>query len=327
MGINQWTDNLDDDGAGPGSTPAPRHGRAALLRLAAWFEEAEPDRADALASAVYTLDPARHLHGRVDGTVAATTSWWHAAPDHSTVVERPGNRRPEPVRDHRAQQARLRDAAESSAHWRRDGAEQIRSLLTEPTGENAQLDLTGAGMEVLTELLTAALAVGDASGRRTSAGDLEFGLRLHVLPSSGASVTVSGEGGDLTLQDLRLYVTPYEQADPGPLPGLVPAEEPAPSEPPEAADRTTGPDEASDASEGTCDPGAVPEASDPGEDTGLAAEPATGSTLEGEPEQEAPAFPVDGSPTTDTLPAPGADTETTGPIDFSAHRSHRQEGG
>src|SRR5699024_10878226 len=121
---------------------------------------------------------------------------------------------------------------ESSAHWRRDGAEQIRSLLTEPTGEDAQLDLTGAGMEVLTELLTAALAVGDPGGRRTSAGDLEFGLRLHVLPSTGASVTVSGEGVDLTLQDLCLYVTSYEQVDPDPLPGLASSEEPAPSEEP-----------------------------------------------------------------------------------------------
>lgn len=320
MGINQWTDNLDD-GAGPGSTPAPRHGRAALLRLAAWFEEAEPDRADALASAVYTLDPARHLHGRVDGTVAATTSWWQADPDHSTVVERPGNRRPEPVSDHRAQQARLRDAAESSAHWRRDGAEQIRSLLTEPTGEDAQLDLTGAGMEVLTELLTAALAVGDAGGSRTSAGDLEFGLRLHVLPATGASVSVSGEGGYLTLQDLCLYVTPYEQADPGPLPGLASSAGPVPSEAPEAAD--PGPE----ASDEESVPDEASEAYDPGEDTDLTAEPAVGPTTGDDSDQEALTAPVEGSPTTDSLPGPAPDIETTGPIDISARRAHRQEGG
>lgn len=321
MGINQWTDNLDDDGAGTGNTPAPRHGRAALLRLAAWFEEAEPDRADALASAVYTLDPARHLHGRVDGTVAATTSWWQADPDHSTVVERPGNRRPEPVRDHRAQQARLRDAAESSAHWRRDGAEQIRSLLTEPTGEDAQLDLTGAGMEVLTELLTAALAVGDPGGRRTSAGDLEFGLRLHVLPSTGASVTVSGEGGDLTLQDLCLYATSYEQVDPDPLPGLASSEEPAPSEAPEAAGQGPGTSgEVSGRDE-------APDASGPGQDTEPTAESATGPTTEDAPGQEIPAALVEGAPTTDSLPGPDPDIETTGPIDISARRAHRQERG
>lgn len=333
MSINQWTDNLDADGAGPGSTPMPRHGRAALLRLAAWFEEAELGRADALASAVYTLEPARHLHGRTDGTVAATTSWWHAAPDRSTVVERPGNRRPEPVREHRAQQARLRDAAESSAHWRRAGAEQIRSLLTEPTDADAHVDLTGAGMEVLTELLTAALAVGDPGGRRTSAGDLEFGLRLHVLPSTGASVTVSGEGGDLTLHDLRLYVTPYEQTDPGPLPGPVPAKEPLPPQVPEATDRVSASDEGSEAS-------GPDEACDPGEDADLAVEPSNGSTTGGAPDQEAPTSPVEGGleqeaptspaeedPTTDTLPGPAPDTETTGPIDLLAHRDHHQERG
>ncbi len=211
MGLNQWADDRADDGQGTGDRPVPRHGRAALLRLATWFEAAEPDRADALATAAFALHPARHLEGRVDDSVAATTSWWQAEADRSTVTEHPGTRLPEPVRDHRAQQARLRDAAESSAHWRRAGADQIRSLLVEPTSDSALLDLSGAGMEVLMELLTAALGSGDASRRPTSAGDLEFGLRLHVHGAPGAEVTVRGEGGDLTLEGLRLCVTSYEQ--------------------------------------------------------------------------------------------------------------------
>ncbi|MFE1167707.1 DUF2397 family protein [Nocardiopsis sp. NPDC058789] len=211
MGLNQWADDRADDGQGTGERPVPRHGRAALLRLATWFEAAEPDRAEALATAAFALHPARHLEGRVDDTVAATTSWWHAEADRSTVTEHPGTRPPEPVRDHRAQQARLRDAAESSAHWRRAGAEQIRSLLTEPTTDRARLDLSGAGMEVLMELLTAALGSGDAARRPTSAGDLEFGLRLHVNASPGAELTIRGEGGDLTLEGLSLCVTSYDQ--------------------------------------------------------------------------------------------------------------------
>jgi hypothetical protein len=211
VGLNQWADDRADDGQGTGERPVPRHGRAALLRLASWFEEAGTDRADDLARAAYALHPALHLEGRVDESVAATTSWWQAEPDRSTVVEHPGTRPPAPVRDHRAQQARLRDAAESSAHWRRAGASQIRALLTEPTGDRARLDLSGAGMEVLMELLTAALGAGDASRRSTSAGDLEFSLRLHVVAAPGAEVTVQGEGGDLTLEGVRLCVTPYEQ--------------------------------------------------------------------------------------------------------------------
>lgn len=189
----------------------PRHGRAALLRLATWFEETDSERAEALAEAAYALHPSLHLEGRVDESVAATTSWWQAEPDRSTVVEHPGTRPPEPVRDHRDQRARLRDAAESSAHWRRAGAAQIRALLTEPTGDHARLDLSGAGMEVLMELLTAALGSGDAGRGSASAGDLEFALRLHVISAPGAEVTVCGEGGELTLEGVRLCVTPYEQ--------------------------------------------------------------------------------------------------------------------
>ncbi|MFD6095031.1 DUF2397 family protein, partial [Nocardiopsis flavescens] len=211
MGLNQWTDDRADDARGDGARPAPRHGRAALLRLAAWFEAAEPERADALAAAAYALYPARHLKGRVDESVAATTGWWQAEPDRSTVTERPGTRPPEPVRDHRAQQARLRDAAESSAHWRRTGAAQVRALLARPTGTRAHLDLSGAGMEVLMELLTAALGSGNAGRGPTSAGDLEFALRLHVVSAPGAEVVIQGEGGELTLEGLRLCVTPYEQ--------------------------------------------------------------------------------------------------------------------
>ena len=211
MGLNQWADDRADDEQDTDGRPVPRHGRAALLRLATWLEVAEPDRADALATAALALHPAHHLEGRVDDGVAATTSWWQAEPDRSTVIEHPGARPPEPVRDHRAQQARLRDAAESSAHWRRAGADQVRALLAEPTADHARLDVSGAGMEVLMELLTAALGSGDASRRPTSAGDLEFGLRLHVIAAPGAEVTIRGEGGDLSLEGLRLCVTSYEQ--------------------------------------------------------------------------------------------------------------------
>ncbi|GAB2484422.1 DUF2397 family protein [Nocardiopsis aegyptia] len=211
MGLNQRTDDRAHDGQGTGERPVPRHGRAALLHLASWFEEAGTDRADDLARAAYALHPALHLEGRVDESIPATTGWWQAEPDRSPVVEHPGTRPPAPVRDHRAQQARLRDAAESSAHWRRAGASQIRALLTEPTGDRAHVDLSGAGMEVLMELLTAALGAGDAARRSTSAGDLEFSLRLHVVSAPGAEVTVQGEGGDLTLEGVRLCVTPYEQ--------------------------------------------------------------------------------------------------------------------
>ncbi|MEE2047841.1 hypothetical protein Q7689_31400, partial [Nocardiopsis tropica] len=73
------------------------------------------------------------------------------------------------------------------------------------------------------ELLTAALGSGDASRRPTSAGDLEFSLRLHDGAAPGAEVTIRGEGGELTLEGLRLRVTSYDQhtvEDDG-FPGLL----------------------------------------------------------------------------------------------------------
>ena len=230
MGLNQWADDRTDDERSGGERSAPRHGRAALLRLASWFEEAEPERVDALAAAAYGLHPALHMKGRVDEGIAATTGWWQAEPDRSTVTERPGTRPPEPVRDHRAQQARLRDAAESSAHWRRTGADQVRALLSRPTGPQAHLDLSGAGMEVLMELLTAALGSGGAGSGPATAGDLEFALRLHVVSAPGSEVVVRGEGGELTLDGLRLCVTPYEQHEiPAEL--LEPSDRPRPLPP------------------------------------------------------------------------------------------------
>jgi hypothetical protein len=312
VGLNQWADDRADDGQGTGDRPVPRHGRAALLRLAAWFEEAGPDRAEALATAAFALQPARHLEGRVDESVAATTSWWQAEPDRSTVTEHPGTRLPEPVRDHRAQQARLRDAAESSAHWRRAGAEQIRSLLSEPTADRARLDLSGAGMEVLMELLTAALGSGDASRRPASAGDLEFGLRLHVHAAPGAEVTVRGEGGDLTLEGLRLCVTSYEQHTAPP-----PPPQPEPPAAPGVAARSA------------LDPPAAPRRPEPspppspeaGAESAVAPPGPQGPPPSAPPvtTTDAPDTPDTDPAPTDSLPGPDPDTETTGPIGIATH--------
>ncbi|MET9784167.1 DUF2397 family protein [Nocardiopsis alba] len=329
MGLNQWANDRADERQDTGDRPVPRHGRAALLRLAAWFEEAEPDRADALATAAFALHPSRDLQGRVADGVAATTSWWQAEPDRSTVTEHPGTRSPEPVRDHRAQQARLRDAAESSAHWRRAGAEQVRSLLTEPTADRARLDLSGAGMEVLMELLTTALGSGDASRGPASAGDLEFGLRLHVHTAPGAEVVVRGEGGDLTLEGLRLHVTSYDQhhgqiVPPTPVEPL--AEPEGEIDGPEGLDRTETldvpeepgspeTDETPEPEETTESPEA-PETTEGSEETEAALEPET--ALEDD-EASSPEAGDEGPERTDSLPGPDPDAETTGPIEIITH--------
>ncbi|MDT0300495.1 DUF2397 family protein [Streptomonospora wellingtoniae] len=190
----------------------PRHGRAALLRLAAWFEDADPRSADEIYTAAFAVHGATHLGGPCDEPAGATVSWWEA-PLASVAAARLASALPaDAVRDHAEQRARLRDAAESSVHWRRSAAQELHRVLAEATGGDSRIRLSNPAMEVLMELLTAALGSGDATRRAVSAGDLELGIRLHVRHDPEASITLRGSGGDLSLEGLRLRVTPFDAA-------------------------------------------------------------------------------------------------------------------
>ncbi len=190
--------------------PVPRHGRAALLRLAGWFAAADAATAHEVYTAAFALHPATHLGGPAeDDSVAATTSWWDGPLAPTAAVRLSSALPAAPARAHGAQRARLRDAAESSAHWRRSAAQELRRVLAEPTAADARVLLSSSAMDVLMELLTAALGSGDATRAPVSAGDLELGIRLHVRHVSEAAVSVRGSGGDLDLDGLRLRVTPF----------------------------------------------------------------------------------------------------------------------
>ncbi|GAA3968697.1 hypothetical protein GCM10022630_07070 [Thermobifida alba] len=190
------------------------HGRAAVLRLASWFEQADAATAHRLYTAAFALHPARHLGGSTEETVAAAASWWDT-PAADTSAVRPARRGVlAPAEDHSAQQARLRDTAEAAAHWRRSAAEEVRSLLTDLTPRTGRLAMSEAALGVLMELLTRALGSGDATAAPVSAGDLELDIRLHVRHDSGAALVLGEDGGDLTLTGLRLRATPYAQTDP-----------------------------------------------------------------------------------------------------------------
>ncbi|GAB3463032.1 hypothetical protein GCM10027570_49810 [Streptomonospora sediminis] len=217
--------------------PVPRHGRAALLRLAAWFEEADPESAHRICTAAFGVHGATHLGGPCDEPAGATLSWWDA-PLASVAAARLASALPAgPVRDHAAQRAKLRDAAESSAHWRRSAAQELRRLIAEATGGDSRIRLSNSAMEVLMELLTAALSSGDATRHPVSAGDLELGIRLHVQHDDQAAITLRGSGGDLNLEGLRLRVTPFAVSEdpanpagtgPGSAEGPTPASGTAP---------------------------------------------------------------------------------------------------
>ncbi|WP_238580958.1 DUF2397 family protein [Streptomonospora alba] len=188
----------------------PRHGRAALLRLAAWFEGADPRSAHEICSAAFAVHGATHLGGPSEEPAGATSSWWNA-PLAGGAAARLANALPAaPVRDHTEQRSRLRDAAESSAHWRRSAAQELRRVLAEATGGDSRIRLSTPAMEVLMELLTAALGSGDATRHPVSAGDLELGIRLHIRHDPRAAITLRGSDGDLGLEGLRLRVTSFD---------------------------------------------------------------------------------------------------------------------
>ncbi|WP_052745977.1 DUF2397 family protein [Allosalinactinospora lopnorensis] len=195
--------------AGEVGRPVPRHGRSALLRLACWFEAADTATAHEIYTAAFAAYRARHLGGQAAGTVTSIASWWNAPLAHTAAAKLTGALPAAPAQDHGDQRARLRDAAESSAHWRRSAAQEVRRLLADPTGDDSRLHLSSPALEVLMELLTAALGSGDATRGAVSAGDLELDIRLHAQRAPGASVTLRGAGGELTMEGLRLRATSY----------------------------------------------------------------------------------------------------------------------
>ncbi|WP_017623216.1 DUF2397 family protein [Nocardiopsis chromatogenes] len=197
-----------DEAAGSGQATG-RHGRAALLRLARWFDSADAARADALYAAAFAAWPARHLGGSGDDTAPATESWWNSPRAHAAPPRPAGPLPTEPAADHSAQRAALRDDAESRAHWRRAAAAQVHRALAERTGGDARIDLTPAAMGVLMELLTAALGSGHPERAPVSAGDLELEIRLHAGPAPDAVLALVSPEGELLLEGLWLQVTDY----------------------------------------------------------------------------------------------------------------------
>lgn len=211
--------------------PVPRHGRAALLQLARWFDDSDTVTAHDIFTAAFATYGARHLGSLSGGSAAATTSWWNAPQAHTADSRATSALPVAPVQDHTHQRARLRDEAEASAHWRRSAAHEVRSTLHEPTGEDAYVHLSGLASQVVMELLTAALGSEDATRGPVSAGDLELGIRLHAQRSPTASLTLRSSGGDLTLEGLRLRATTYAFH-----PAEFDSDTPAEKNPPETPD-------------------------------------------------------------------------------------------
>ncbi|OLZ64833.1 TIGR02677 family protein [Streptomyces amritsarensis] len=197
--------------------------RKDLLRLARWFDEADPEDAHDMAVAAFGLYGARHLGvpPASDDAVPAYTSWWNGPVVEVPVALRErGSRaqrgRASSMENHAPQKRHLQEAARARAEARRAAADELRSA----AGRFAEVRLTAAALGLLLELL--ATALGNAQLRRTHADmpgtagefslesaqseDAELGIRLTVRRSSGVRSVLHSADGVVELDDLELEI-------------------------------------------------------------------------------------------------------------------------
>ncbi|MGV9451056.1 TIGR02677 family protein [Streptomyces sp. NPDC003635] len=190
--------------------------RKDLLRLAAWFDAAEPEEAHDIAVAAFGLYGARHLGVAPDPdlSVPAYVSWWTGpVVDVPVALRERGSRAPRgrsaAVEDHGEQKRRLMAEAREQAAARQAAAAELRSA----SGRFDQVRLGSAAMRLLLELLTAALGnaqlqtkAGDLHLDGAQAGDVDLGIRLTAWRTPGRHTLLRSVDGDLTVDDLSLAV-------------------------------------------------------------------------------------------------------------------------
>lgn len=190
--------------------------RKDLLRLAAWFDAAEPEEAHDLAVAAFGLYGARHLGVAPDPdqSIPAYVSWWTGpVVDVPVALRERGSRAPRgrasAAEDHSEQKQRLMDQAREQAEARRAAAAELRSA----SGRFDQVRLGAPAMRLLLELLTAAL--GNAQLHKNTsdflldgaqASDADLGIRLTTWRTPGRHTVLRSVDGDLTADDLTVVV-------------------------------------------------------------------------------------------------------------------------
>jgi uncharacterized protein (TIGR02677 family) len=207
--------------------------RKDLLRLAAWFDAADPEGAHDIAVAAFGLYGARHLGVAPDPdqAVPAYVSWWTGpVVDVPVALRERGSRaqrgRAAAAEDHSEQKRRLVERERERAAARRAAADELRSA----SGRFEQVRLTSAALSLLLELLTSAL--GNAQLQRPSsqgdfvldgaqAEDADLGIRLLVRRAPGTGTALRSADGDLILDDLRLRVESL--AEPAPMTSMAEA--------------------------------------------------------------------------------------------------------
>lgn len=170
--------------------------RKDLLRLAAWFDAAEPEEAHDIAVAAFGLYGARHLGVAPDPdqSVPAYVSWWTGpVVDVPVALRERGSRTPRgraaSAEDHSAQKRLLMEQARQQVEARQAAAHELLSA----SGRFDQVRLGAAAMRLLLELLTTAL--GNARLRK-DAGDVPAdSFPANDFPAGGIPADSFPAGG------------------------------------------------------------------------------------------------------------------------------------
>ena len=196
--------------------------RGELLKLARWFDAAEPPDAHRLYAAAFGLHSARHLLPAPDYDSDNHEVPWRDGPvqDVTVSVRSRGDRgargrTSRVLDDPMTEETLLAEAREEDARRSTAVAE-----LAAAGDDLERAELSGDALSVLCELLTLAMAQRESTEDTGSALDPVHRLRVTVRHSPGRQAQVRSAAGTLTLSDAVLEVrgdgAVPEAAEPGP---------------------------------------------------------------------------------------------------------------
>lgn len=185
--------------------------RADLLRLAAWFAEADHGDAHRIFAAAFGAYPARHLlFGPEEQTTrtGVATSWWDAEP-----VDVPVSLRERGDRAARGRTARVPDPGLDRIALLAEAEEEAQRQAAAAAELVAAGRLDGARMspvarDLLLDRLGELLAVEQEFTTAVTSTDTDLGLTLCAVPDDTAATVVHSDDGTTTIHGLQLSVTP-----------------------------------------------------------------------------------------------------------------------
>ncbi|MFH5823066.1 TIGR02677 family protein [Georgenia sp. AZ-5] len=185
--------------------------RADLLKLATWFDAAEPEDAHRLYAAAFGTFPSRHLLGgpeEPDPRDGATTSWWSATPVEVPISlrergDRSARGRTASVPDPGLDRERLLAQAEEEADAR---ATAVDELVTAGDLDGARL--SRPALNLLLGRLTRLLGQHPQLDGPATSTDTDLGLELAARPDPAGRTVLHTPDGALTVHGLVLTAAP-----------------------------------------------------------------------------------------------------------------------